>query len=316
MRQADLGRAITYRRAAGPEDFAPTYELFLAAANDLRARSHRPRLDDTIARRTRALAFREHAWRNDVGGFWIAERNGERVGFAIATARPRFWHLNALHVMPEWQAMGIGRELLRRCLEYGRGPGVVSTVISEAAQPVSNALYARHGMYQWLPLLHVECGTFRSRLPPGRRAPAVSIGRSDEATLSVLDRIDAAVLGFTRSVDHRFWIGLPDQMLLLLLGTGDEPSSYAYISRFGGIGPCSVRSPRQWPLLLAQSIALAAEHGIDRVSLVVPGVASTALDYLLNRAAARYDVSMTLLLSSRPFGRLNRYLLPASDALF
>jgi hypothetical protein len=36
--------------------------VFLAAANDLRTRSHRELLDDSVARRTRAVAFRRHAF--------------------------------------------------------------------------------------------------------------------------------------------------------------------------------------------------------------------------------------------------------------
>jgi GNAT superfamily N-acetyltransferase len=307
--------AITYRRAAGPEDFDSTYKLFLRAANDLRARSHREQLDDTVARRTRALAFREHAFANDAGGFWLAEAGGEQVvGFGIATARPHFWHLNALHVLPEFQAMGVGQNVLRRCLDYGRGPAAVSTVISEAAQPVSNALYARQGMYQWLPLVHVSCEAFCPEIPRRRRAPEPMVARANEDTLAALDRIDAAVLGFSRSIDHRFWIGLPD-VTLVLLKLGNDAVGYAYISRFGGIGPCASRSPRQLPWLLAHSIRLAAEQGFRRVSFVVPGVASVALAYLLEHSA-RYESDMTVLLSSRPFGRLDRYLLPASDALF
>jgi len=309
-----MADGVVYRLATGPEDFAPTYELFLRAANDLRTRSHRDLLDDTAARRTRALAFREHAFRHDAEGFWLAESDGQQIGFGVATARPGFWHLNALHVVPEFQAMGVGRELLKRCLAYGRDGKVVSTVISEAAQPVSNALYARHGMYQWLPLVHIECPVFSPDISARRRAPTSRVGQLNEATLAALDRIDAAVLGFTRPVDHQFWIGLPD-LNLLLLEFAAEPVGYAYVSRFGGIGPCASRSPRELPDLLAHSIRLAAEQGMEHVSLVVPGIASNALAYLLAHGG-RYDASVTLLLSSTPFGHLNRYLLSASDALF
>jgi GNAT superfamily N-acetyltransferase len=308
------GSIVIYRPVGGPEDFASTYELFLSAANDLRARSHRDQLDDSVARRTRALAFRTHAFTHDPDGFWLAEADGKRVGFGIATSRPGFWHLNALHVLPAFQAAGVGRELLRRCMEYGRGPDVVSTVIAEAAQPVSNALYARHGMYQWLPLVHLDCRAQRAEVPEAGRAATVAVGRLDDATLAALDRIDLAVLGFARPVDHRFWIGLPD-LTLLLLSLGNEPVGYAYVSEFGGIGPCATRSPHQLPWLIAHSLRLVEEQGGEHVSLVVPGLASAALAYLLDHGA-RYDASMTLLLSSRPFGHLDRYLLSASDALF
>ncbi|HEX8968389.1 MAG TPA: hypothetical protein VF937_10935, partial [Chloroflexota bacterium] len=140
-------------------------------------------------------------------------------------------------------------------------------------------------------------------------ASPAGVGRQDNATLSALDSIDAAVLGFTRSVDHQFWMGLPDVTLLL------TPTGYAYISSFGGIGPCAVRSPRDFPGLLAMSIQRAAELKLQHVSFVVPGLASAALACLLGHDG-RYAADMTVLLSSRPFGRLNRYLLPASDALF
>jgi GNAT superfamily N-acetyltransferase len=285
--------------------------VFLAAANDLRARAHRELLDDSAARRTRAVAFRRHAFAHDPAGFWIAEDDHEPIGFGVATARPGFWHLNALHVLPAYQGRGIGRELLRRCLGYGRGPGVVSTVISETAQPISNALYARHGMYQWLPLLHLTCPIFHPHPPSHATA---TVGGADAASLAALDRIDQAVLGFTRPLDHRFWIHLSD-LTLLLLGDRAEASGYAYVSRFGGIGPCAVQEAAAFPLLLAHAVALAEQQGVREMSFVVPGVAASAVDYLLAHRA-RYDASMTLLLSSRPFGQLERYLLSASDALF
>jgi GNAT superfamily N-acetyltransferase len=303
---------IRYRPATGTADFAPTYELFLAAANDLRSRSQRELVDDSEARRTRAMAFRRHTFDHDPAGFWIAEADGQRIGFGIATARPGFWHLNALHVLPAYQAQGVGGALLRCCLAYGRGPGVVSTVISETAQPISNALYARHGMYQWLPLLHVSCRIFRPELPAGSQVTIA--GGDDSRTLAALDRIDQVVLGFTRPVDHRFWIGLPD-LTLLLLDAGAEKTGYAYLSRFGGIGPCAVLQAEDLSLLLPHAVALAEDLGVPEVSFVVPGVATSAVDYLLAQRA-RYDASMTLLLSSRPFGQLERYLLSASDALF
>src|SRR5262249_13577372 len=125
---------------------------------------------------------------------------------------------------------------------------------------------------------------------------------------------DQRVLGFTRQVDHRFWIDLSD-LTLLLLGDTADVRGYAYVSRFGGIGPCAVREAVDFPPLLAHAVALAHQQGVPEVSFVVPGIASSAVDYLLAHRA-RYDASMTLLLSSRPFGQLERYLLSASDALF
>src|SRR5215471_17764681 len=62
MSQPHDALGLKHRRASGVDDFASTYELFLTAANGLRARGHRDLLDDTVARRARALAFRAHAF--------------------------------------------------------------------------------------------------------------------------------------------------------------------------------------------------------------------------------------------------------------
>ena len=118
--------------------------------------------------------------------------------------------------------------------------GVVSTVISEAAQPISNALYTRHGMYQWMPLIHVELPSIPRDLAQTTQAVTGRVAPSgDAAVLAALDRIDSSVLGFTRPVDHRFWLDLPDLTLLLLGPAPDQPTAYAYVSSFGGIGPCA-----------------------------------------------------------------------------
>ncbi len=211
-------------------------------------------------------------------------------------------------MVPEFQSAGVGGQLLRRCLDYGRGAGTVSTVISEAAQPISNAMYARAGMYQWLPLIHVDCPVFEPS------ALVISPEREDARALVALEAIDTSVLGFSRPVDHQLWTKLPDVSLELLSVRG-TPVGYAYVSSFGGIGPCAVRSVRHFPALLTLGIQRARALGLERVSFVVPGLASAALAFLLQHSA-RYQADMTLLLSSRPFGHLDRYLLPASDALF
>jgi len=163
-------------------------------------------------------------------------------------------------------------------------------------------------MYQWVPLIHLQCPVFQTS------TPTAPLERLESSTVAALDEIDTSVLGFTRSVDHRLRTSRPD-VSLEVLSVRDQRVGYAYISIFGGIGPCAVRSARYFPSLLARSIQRAQVLGLERVGFVVPGLASTALAFLLEHSA-RYEADTTLLLSSRPFGRLDRYLLPASDALF
>jgi len=299
-------------RPAGPADLEATYEVFVTAANDLRARSGRPPVDDTPQRRAWAIPFRRHALAHDGAGFHVAEAEGRVVGFGIATLRERLWYLAALHVLPAYQGQGVGRDLLRRCLATAARPRDVKIVISESAQPISNALYAKHGMYQWVPLLH-----FEGALPAGGDPPRLgheTLAAGDDA-LGALDAIDRAVLGVTRPVDHRYWLAQPGVAGLLFRARGGDAVGYAYATEAGRVGPAAVLSTRHVPDVLSASLRSAAARGATGASLVVPGHCRAAVAYLLERGF-RYGESINLLLASRPFGRMDRYLVSALDALF
>jgi GNAT superfamily N-acetyltransferase len=55
----------------------------------------------------------------DPGGAWVAERDGEVTGAALAFVRERLWGLSLFVVAPGAQSGGIGRELLARAWEHG-----------------------------------------------------------------------------------------------------------------------------------------------------------------------------------------------------
>jgi GNAT superfamily N-acetyltransferase len=302
-------------RKGCPADLTGTYHVFLAAANDLRAQLNRSAVDDTPARFERAVAFRRHALAHDPEGFWIAEADGHMIGFGIATLREKLWYLAALHVLPVYQGQGVGRELLRRCLSTGSGHGTIRTVFSEATQPISNALYAKHGMYQWVPLLHLE-GQIVNDLRAPRSVPrgfTAEVVHAESRALAAFDAIDTTVLGVTREVDHRLWLSQPDLMGLLFT-QHDRIVGYAYVSINGGIGPVAIQNSSVMPAVLAQSIRQATELDAKHLSLVVPGLCRSGLAYLLDNGF-RYGESMNVVLTSRPFGHLDRYLVSAGDAL-
>lgn len=298
-------------RQAGPADLEATYEVFVAAADDLRARSGRPPIDDTPQRRAWAIPFRRHALAHDAERFWVAEAKGRVAGFGIATLRERLWYLAALHVLPSFQGRGVGRELLQRCLAAVDGPGAVRIVISESTQPVSNALYATHGMYPWAPILHME-----GAIPAGMDGQGLDreIVVGEDEALWPLHEIDRAVLGTARPVDHLYWLGRPGLTGLLFRRRG-KTVGYAYASASGQVGPAAVRSPTDLPHVVSASLRSAAELGATRASLVVPGHCRAAVAHLLANGF-RYGESINLLLASRPFGHLDRYLVSAGDALF
>jgi GNAT superfamily N-acetyltransferase len=56
----------------------------------------------------------------DPGGAWVADRDGEVTGAALAFVRERLWGLSLFVVAPGAQSGGIGRELLARAWDHGR----------------------------------------------------------------------------------------------------------------------------------------------------------------------------------------------------
>jgi GNAT superfamily N-acetyltransferase len=60
-----------------------------------------------------------HLLETDPGGAWVAERDGEVTGAALAFVRERLWGLSLFVVAPGAQSGGIGRELLARAWRHG-----------------------------------------------------------------------------------------------------------------------------------------------------------------------------------------------------
>ncbi len=184
---------LVYRRAC-EKDFERSYEIVVEASRDLDQKRRRGTTRGRIASRARALAFRRNVLRYDAERFWVAESDGELVGSGIATQREQVWYLAALHVIPQFQAQGVGGELPRRCRAASPEESIL-TVVTEAINPASNALYSKRGMFPQTPLIGLE---------------GSAEGGSDQAELFLepfpsggvdsqrLSGIDGAVLGYCR----------------------------------------------------------------------------------------------------------------------
>lgn len=86
----------------------------------------------------------EHLLRTDPGGAWVAERDGELCGVALALLREGVWGLSLLVVVPEAQSAGVGRELLGRARAYG--DGARGFIILGSRDPRALRSYVRLGL--------------------------------------------------------------------------------------------------------------------------------------------------------------------------
>jgi GNAT superfamily N-acetyltransferase len=301
---------VAYRPAA-ESDVERTYEVMLEANEELNGRLHRAVVIQDTSPPARALAVRCNAIRHDPDRFWVAEADGEVVGFGLATVRRHLWYLAALHVIPAFQSMGIGRELITRCLT-GEAPGSTRLTVTDAAQPVSNALYGRFGMFPQVPIVEIEG-------PPracGQADSALDVNQIDagDGAAADLAAIDESIFGTARPEDHECWLGMPKTRGFRLYH-GSAMVGYLYLDDQGVIGPVAMSESALLVAAVETAIRLAADAEIALVRARVPGAARSALTHFLDHRF-RIGPSTYLLLTSSDLRNLDRYLASGGDALF
>jgi GNAT superfamily N-acetyltransferase len=154
----------------------------------------------------------------------VAEASGAVVGFASAWARDNSWFLASLFVHPAAQGLGVGPRLL----DAVWGPAYEHRrTLTDAIQPVSNALYARRGLVPATPVL-----TFSGT--PSVTAPAAADAEPTTAAATALRRVDAAAYGFDRTIDHRLWQRTGRRTVWRRDG---REVAYSYVFPGGAVGP-------------------------------------------------------------------------------
>lgn len=278
-----------------------------------------------------------HTLASDPDRFVVATRDragsGEEVvAFASAIERGPVWFLSMLFVDPAEQARGVGRALLARVLPSSprhassAADGAILATATDAAQPISNGLYASVGMAPRLPLFSL-IGRPRSdadlpRLPPGVTATAVvadgmaassmdgSSSEVDPALAAELDALDAATIGFAHPADHAF-VRREGRRPFVYRDAAGDLVGYGYTSEVGRIAPVAVRDPSLMAPVVAHLLTAVEPRGAS--AIWTPGDAGETLGMLL-RAGLRIDGFPVLVLWSRPFADFARYV-PISPGL-
>ncbi len=302
------GRDVRYRRGTG-DDAHEAFQVFRQAINEFNGRTGQPLVPEQDDQSPGYL----HMMRYDGERFWVAERKGRIVGFGAGLVRGDWWFLSSLFVLPQNQAGGIGRELLARAMTEAPEGGVRAT-ITDAAQPVSNTLYARRGMLPWLPLVSYRAAlvTLQARRggtkDDGGEAPDLRAEPLTEANVGELAVVDRAVLSVDRTIDHRSYVSRGRRGWLFR--RAGLAVAYAMYRPAGWIGPVACLDEHDVAAVLRYTLAaLTAEHPAV-VWCGVPSLNVAAQRVLLD-AGFVYEAPPALLLASRAFGRLDRYL-PAS----
>ena len=117
-----------------------TASLALADSPEERERMLGRKPEETAAQTARY----HHLLATDAPGAWVAVDGDRVVGVALSLVREHLWGLSLLAVDGAYQGLGLGREMLRRALDYGRGCRAWITVSS--THPAAMRSYALAGL--------------------------------------------------------------------------------------------------------------------------------------------------------------------------
>jgi GNAT superfamily N-acetyltransferase len=260
------------------EDVETCERLSSQAFLELARRTHQRAWPDPTGRPThRAGAWHartRHLLATDPGGCWVAEVDGEVVGFATSLVRELMWILGSYAVRPGLQGHGLGRVLLDAALQHGRG--CLRGMLNASADPQALRRYALAG-FRLQPQMLLHGTVDRSVLPVVRHVREGTPGDRD-----LLDSLDRRTRGAAHGPDHEV---LARELRLLVT---DRPagSGYAYVDA-AGVPVLLAASTRR----AATSLTWEALAASDPAVPVEMGHVSAANDWAVDLAmAARLSV--------------------------
>jgi GNAT superfamily N-acetyltransferase len=210
----------------------------------------------------------QHQHLIDTGVCVVAENEGVPLGFAASWQRDEHWFLASLFVAEAAQGSGVGPALL----DAVWGAAGHRRTITDAIQPVSNALYGRRGLIPTTPVLR-----FSGR--PSGGDPGLQPAEADVAA------IDLVAYGFDRALDHAYWERHARRTTW--------PGAYSYAFPGGELGPVAGLDRAAAGRALAAELARAD----GEVRVCVPGSSRTLVDVALAAGLRLEPVPGLLLLS-------------------
>ncbi|MBZ0298466.1 MAG: GNAT family N-acetyltransferase [Anaerolineae bacterium] len=227
--------------------------------------------------------------------FWIAEQEGEAVGFARSILRDGTRELADFFVLPGHQSAGVGRELLKRAFP---AEGAQRRIIIATQDSRAVARYLKSGVYPRFSATHF------ARQPQAETLETdLTFQPLTPDHLPHLDALDSEVIGYRRTVDHRW---LMSDREGFLVSRGSQPVGYGYVSDRSG--PFALLDAADFPSVLTYAENRSAAQGHEEFGVEVPLHNRPAVGHLLRRGYQMegfYEFFMT----DVPFGRFENYIL-------
>ena len=293
--------SITYCKATPADDYT-TFTICRRALEDFSQRMGVQAITgaNDPATQSRLWEIRRPFWEhlsNTSDNYWIAEKDGEAIGYARSILRGNHRELTEFFVAPEAQSAGVGRELLQRAFPND----VPHRSIIATPDLRAQARYLKAGVYPYLTELYFE------RAPESVKFETdLIIETADEnnAPLEALSGIDLAIIGHRRDVDHLFLMS--DRKLHTYKRDG-KIIGYGYIQK-DFYGPFALLDNRDFPAVLAHAENEAHKMGAAAVGFETPTINIIAINYLMKRGY-KLEGFMGSIMSEKPFGKFENYIL-------
>lgn len=289
---------ITYRPATF-DDCRVTFDIFEESIMDLSQRlgfsavtgGDNPEVTDNLWEERRPLV--EHLARTDEH-CWIAEKDGEPIGYARSIVRDGVFELSDFFVRPNHQSSGVGRELLSRTFP----PSDMHRVIIATSDIRAVVSYLKSGVYPRFPIYYFSRTPENTSLETDLEIHPLSDSRNH---ISILNTIDQHILGYQRPIDHQWLLQNRSGFLYF---RDNKPVGYGYTSTLNG--PFALLNEDDFPAVLTHAENQAAQNNYE-FGIEVPMINRAAIQHLLSRSF-QASPFFTFFMTDQQFGQYENYI--------
>ena len=236
-------------RPMRPDDVAAAERLSDEAFLDLDRRVFRRDQPDpeprSVAHRAAWEERTRHFLSTDPGGCWVADVDGEMVGFATSTRREGTWVLATYVVRPGLQGRGVGKQVLDLALTHSRG--CLQGMLSASDDPRAVRRYLLAG-FTVHPQMYLRGTVDRSAIPEGTGS---RVREGTAADTELMDSVDRRARGAGHGPDHAYM----QRAWRWVVSDTSAGSGYSYLDPGGRVMLLAATDRRMAERLLWTAIA-------------------------------------------------------------
>jgi GNAT superfamily N-acetyltransferase len=231
--------------------------------------------------------------------FWVAEDEGEIIGFSRSILRDGIRQLSELFVNPDKQSQGVGKRLLESAFPFeGANNRVIisSPDVRAVTRYLNSGVKIRFSIYDW---------GRKPEIVPFETDLSIEPFSGSPENLAILNSIDRTILGYTREADH---IWLSKIRHGYFYSRNGNVVGYSYISN--RVGPIAMLHNNDFHTALAHvesEMTKYVDDVFNEFFVTIPMINTAAVEYVLKRGCQTTPF-MEHFMSDKPLGKYENYI--------